>query len=71
MKRETTKHGATSSEKQRRQDWIDCWRKMPQKKIREWIEAILVHIKEVIKANGGNEYKEGRGNRKRNPNRVH
>ena len=71
MKRETTKHGAASSEKQRRQDWIDCWAKMPQKKIREWIEAIPVYIKEVIKVNRGNKYKEGRGNQKRNPNRVH
>ena len=44
---------------------------MPQKKIREWIEAIPVYIKEVIKANGGNEYKEGRGNQKKNPDCVH
>jgi hypothetical protein len=33
---------------------------MPQEKIQEWIERIVVHIQEVIRLEGGNEYKEGR-----------
>ena len=43
---------------------------MPQKKIQEWIERIPEHIKKIIELEGGNEYKEGRNKRKRNPNRV-
>jgi hypothetical protein len=35
---------------------------MPQSKIREWIERIPHHIQEVIRCEGGNEYKEGRPN---------
>jgi hypothetical protein len=33
---------------------------MDQSKIRQWIERIPHHIKEVIRCEGGNEYKEGR-----------
>lgn len=28
--------------------------------VRKWIEALPHHIKEIIRLNGGNEYKEGR-----------
>ena len=31
---------------------------MPQEKIQKWIERIYIHVQEVIKLNGGNEYKE-------------
>ena len=43
---------------------------MPQKKIQAWIERIMIHIQDVIRLDGGNEYKEGRlkGQAK---NRVH
>jgi hypothetical protein len=33
---------------------------MPQKKIHKWIERIPIYIKEVIRLEDGNEYKEGR-----------
>ena len=70
MKRQTTKHGVASSEKQLKKDWEDCWKKLPQSKIQEWIKRIPEHIKEIIKCGGGNEYKEGSGKRKRNPDCV-
>jgi hypothetical protein len=43
---------------------------MPQEKIQAWIERIIVHIKDVIRLEGGNEYKEGRLKGKAK-NRVH
>jgi hypothetical protein len=33
---------------------------MPQEKIQAWIKRIIVHIKDVIRLERGNEYKEGR-----------
>ena len=33
---------------------------MPQTKIQAWIERIIIYIQEVIRLDGGNEYKEGR-----------
>jgi hypothetical protein len=33
---------------------------MPQERIQAWIECIIEHIKEVIRLEGSNEYKEGR-----------
>jgi hypothetical protein len=33
---------------------------MPQERIQAWIEHIILHIKDVIRLDGGNEYKEGR-----------
>ena len=60
MKRETTKKGAFTLATALKAAWIKLWREMPQKKIQEWIERIPIHIKEVIRLKGGNEYKEGR-----------
>jgi hypothetical protein len=40
--------------------WTKAWQDLPQDKIRAWIERIPVHIKEVIRLKGGNEYEEGR-----------
>jgi hypothetical protein len=71
MKRETTKHGAATSQKQMKEDWIECWENLPQEKLQKWIERIPIHIQEVIKLQGGNEYKESISGRKKNPNRVH
>ena len=31
-----------------------------QKKIQAWIERVIDHVLEVIRLEGGNEYKEGR-----------
>jgi transposase len=60
MKRETTKRGPTSNGKKLRARWEKCWEGIPQAKIQEWIEAIPHYIKEIIRLEGGNEYKEGR-----------
>jgi transposase len=68
MKRETTKHGAATSIKQMKEDWRNCWDSLPQRKIQEWIERIPIHIKKIIELEGGNEYKEGVGRRKRKRN---
>ena len=70
MKRETTKHGAALSKRQMKTDWIDCWDDMSQELIQNWIERIPNHVKEVIRLDGGNEYKESKSGRKRNPDRV-
>jgi hypothetical protein len=43
---------------------------MPQERIQAWIERIMDHIPEVIRLEGGNEYKEGRLKGKPK-NRVH
>jgi hypothetical protein len=60
MKRHTTRNGPTSSKKKLKKQWLKCWKDLPQEKIQEWIERIPVHIKEIIRLKGGNEYKEGR-----------
>jgi len=33
---------------------------MLQEKIQAWIERIMIHIQDVRRLEGGNEYKEGR-----------
>ena len=73
MKRQTTKHGAATSVAQMKKDWIQCWKKLPQEKIQEWIKRIPEHIEKVIACGGGNEYRESKGSngRRLNPNRVH
>jgi transposase len=71
MKKETTKHGAATSQKQMEKDWAECWEEtLTQEQIQHWIERIVVHIQEVIRLEGGNEYEEGTQKRKKNPDRV-
>jgi siroheme synthase len=41
--------------------WKKAWAELSQQRIRGWVERIVRHIKEVIRLDGGNEYKEGRG----------
>ena len=60
MKKETTKRGLTSDKKKLRARWEKCWEDLPQSKIQEWIIVIPDHVKEIIRLEGGNEYKEGR-----------
>ena len=60
MKKETTKRGLTSDRKKLRVRWEKCQEDLPQSKIQEWIIAIPNHVKEIIRLEGGNEYKEGR-----------
>ena len=62
MKRRTTCRGAKSVGKRMRKQWIDEWRKMPQRRIQKWIERIPRHIQKILEPeiNGGHNYKEGR-----------
>ena len=38
---------------------MDCWSKLEQERIQRWVERIPVHIEEIIRLEGGNEYIEG------------
>jgi hypothetical protein len=40
--------------------WTDCWTQLEQDRIQRWIERISRHIQEIIKLDGGNEYRESR-----------
>jgi hypothetical protein len=64
MKRETTKKGAPQSRAEAEQIWAKTWKELTQERIQQWIRRIELHIKEVIKLEGGNEYKEGTGESK-------
>ena len=68
MKRQTTRKGVASGVEQMRKDWINCWKRLPQSKIQEWIERIPENIQKIIACEGGNEYQK---ERRRNPQRVH
>lgn len=50
----------TTSKKALREAWIKCWKELSQERIQAWIERIYHHVKEIIKYNGDNLYKEGR-----------
>jgi hypothetical protein len=41
------------------QAWRQAWQDLPQENIQQWIAAIPYHIKEIIRCEGSNEYKEG------------
>jgi hypothetical protein len=60
MKRKTTVRGAPKASKEMKKAWLRAWRDLPQARIREWIERIMRHIKEIIRLEGGNEYRKGR-----------
>jgi ferric-dicitrate binding protein FerR (iron transport regulator) len=60
MKRTTTKKGAPKNRAEGIRAWIRAWALLDQARIQAWIERIPRHIQEVIKSEGGNEYKEGR-----------
>src|SRR3981081_1642937 len=49
MKRRTTKKDAPSVRKTTELVWKRCWKDLPQKQIRDWIEHIPQHIQEVIR----------------------
>jgi len=60
MKRKTTVRGAPRTTKKMRAAWLKAWNDLPQRQIQAWIERIIRHIKEVIRLEGGNEYREDR-----------
>lgn len=41
------------------QRWLQAWKDLPQATIQSFIERIPHHIEEIIRLEGGNEYKEG------------
>jgi hypothetical protein len=60
LKRQTTKKGAPKSKAEAEAVWRKAWDDLEQSRIQAWIERIPFHIQEVIRLEGGNEYKEGR-----------
>lgn len=60
LKRYTTKKGAPKNRADAIQAWEKAWEELPQDAIQRWIERIPYHIQQIIKLEGGNEYKEGR-----------
>lgn len=42
------------------QAWKRSWVELPQSAIQGWVERIHSHVQEIIRLEGGNEYKEGR-----------
>lgn len=59
LKRRTTAFGAPTTRTEMEKIWYGAWKDLPQEKIQQWIQAIPDHIQEVIRLEGGNEYKEG------------
>ncbi|RFU30387.1 hypothetical protein B7463_g5944, partial [Scytalidium lignicola] len=60
MKRRTTAKGASKSRAEAVKAWEKCWKDLSQSQIQAWIERIPFHIQEIIRIEGGNDYKEGR-----------
>jgi transposase len=60
MKRRTTRKGAPKSRPEAYTAWRTAWEDLPQERIQQWIERIPRHIQEIIRLEGGNEYREGR-----------
>lgn len=60
MKSRTTRKGAPQDRKTAEKVWVKAWNELPQDQIRRWIERIPNAIEQIIKLEGGNEYREGR-----------
>ena len=60
LKQSTTIRGCPPSKAKLTKVWEQHWKDLPQEQIRKWVEAIPRHIQEIIRLEGGNEYKEGR-----------
>lgn len=60
LKRATTRKGAPRNRKEAEKAWLQAWKAMPQPEIQRWIERIPIHIQEIIRLRGGNEYTEGK-----------
>lgn len=59
LKSRTTARGAPANHKALEEAWYQAWQDLPQEQIQEWIAAIPDHIQEIIRLEGGNEYKKG------------
>ena len=63
LKKRTTSKGAPKNRAEGAKAWLHWWQELPQHQIQAWIERIPFHIEEIIRLDGGNEYKEGRRDR--------
>ena len=52
--------GSARSRKEQERRWKRAWRELPQERIQMWIEGVYNNVQEVLRLQGGNEYKEGR-----------
>ena len=59
MKRRTIARGAPATKRGLKRAWVQAWKDLPQLQIQEWIQRIPYHLKEIIRLQGGNEFKEG------------
>ena len=60
MKRRTTYKGAPSKKAGMTKSWFANWPAMNLASVQAWIEALPHNIAEIIRLDGGNEYKEGK-----------
>jgi len=58
LKRATTRKGGLRS-REGEKAWAKAWKELPQERIQQWIKRIMRHIEEIIRLEGGNEYREG------------
>ena len=60
LKRHTTRKGRHTIRGDAVKAWERSWAELPQEAIQGWIARIPDHVQEIIRIDGGNEYKEGR-----------
>jgi hypothetical protein len=70
IKRRTTRKGPLVSRAAAEKAWLQAWDKLEQWRIQAWIERIPRHIKEVIRLEGGNDYREGAEDKPRSWKRL-
>lgn len=68
LKRVITEKGPPANRAEAVERWTEAFKLMGIERVRVWIERILYHIQEIIRLEGGNEYKEGRAPRSDRPN---
>ena len=59
MKRTTSLHRDFDKKPQLRKIWLQSWDNLDQDRIRSWVRRIIRHIREVIRLEGDNNYREG------------
>ena len=59
LKRRTSLHKDSDKRPQLRKIWIQAWQDLEQARIQRWIRRIIRHVREVVRLEGGNDYREG------------
>ena len=59
MKRRTVLHRNYDKKPELRRIWLQQWEELSQERIQRWVKRIIRHIREVIRLEGGNGYREG------------